>query len=83
MLTAKDIVVEELRRLGKLCDDGNPNVETSLISLGIDSITMITLLVSLESRFGWDIEEAIGEEPARTFGDLVDMISNTTEVASR
>ena len=74
-MSAKEVVIEELKQLGKLTNVDWPDDDQKLVSLGVDSITMITFLVSLEGRFGLDIDEAIGEEPAQTFGDLVRIVS--------
>lgn len=60
--------------LDELCLNPKEKIdcETSLLEIGIDSIEMMALLVSIEEKFDFEVDEdVLIEEPFLKIGDIV------------
>lgn len=54
-------------RLAEDCGD------VALLDLGIDSMRLISIIVTLEGKIGLDFDKVVGMSPPRTVDDLIDL----------
>jgi len=63
----KEIIVEQLG-----LDESEVKEDTSFEALGLDSLDVVELLMTIEEEFGFEIK---AEEAGKTVGDLVNYIN--------